>query len=54
MQKAQGDAEAQGVDEDFIRALDYIIPPTGGCGIGLDRLLMFITNNYSIKEVLAF
>jgi lysyl-tRNA synthetase class 2 len=53
-QKAQGDAEAQGVDEDFIRALEYGMPPTGACGIELDRLLMFITNNYSIKEVLAF
>jgi lysyl-tRNA synthetase class 2 len=53
-QKAQGDAEAQVVDEDYIRALEYAMPPTGGCGAGLDRILMLITNNYSIKEVLAF
>jgi lysyl-tRNA synthetase class 2 len=53
-QKAQGDAEAQGVDEDYIRALEYGMPPTGGCGAGLDQILMLITNNYSIKEVLAF
>jgi lysyl-tRNA synthetase class 2 len=53
-QKAQGDTEAQGVDADFIRALEYGMPPTGGCGMGLNRILMLITNNYSIKEVLAF
>lgn len=53
-QKDQGDDEAQLIDEDFCRALEYGLPPTGGCGLGLDRILMFLTNNYSIKEVLAY
>ncbi|KAI4652161.1 hypothetical protein J4E93_002358 [Alternaria ventricosa] len=53
-QRAQGDDEAQGIDEEFIKALEYGMPPTAGCGPGLDRILMFLTNNYSIKEVLAF
>ena len=53
-QRDQGDDEAQVIDEDFCRALEYGLPPTGGCGIGLDRLLQFICNNYSIKEVLAY
>ncbi|KAL9114761.1 MAG: hypothetical protein Q9227_001440 [Pyrenula ochraceoflavens] len=53
-QKDQGDDEAQLIDEDFCRALEYGLPPTGGCGLGLDRILMFLTNQYSIKEVLAY
>ncbi|KAG4435396.1 Protein kinase [Cadophora sp. M221] len=53
-QKDQGDDEAQLIDEDFCRALEYGLPPTGGCGLGLDRILMFLINNYSIKEVLAY
>jgi lysyl-tRNA synthetase class 2 len=53
-QKAQGDNEAQMVDENFCQALEYGLPPTGGWGMGIDRLTMFLTNNYSIKEVLTF
>ena len=53
-QKAQGDDEAQMVDEAFCRALEYGLPPTGGWGMGIDRMIMFMTDNYSIKEVLAF
>lgn len=53
-QKEQGDDEAQLIDENFCTSLEYGLPPTGGFGMGIDRLVMFLTNHYSIKEVLAF
>ncbi|KAK0345233.1 lysyl-tRNA synthetase [Friedmanniomyces endolithicus] len=53
-QKAQGDDEAQVLDEGFLTAMEYGLPPTGGWGMGIDRMVMFLTNHYSIKEVLTF
>jgi lysyl-tRNA synthetase class 2 len=50
----QGDDEAMFIDMDFIRSLEYGMPPTSGMGIGIDRLVMFMTNNSSIQEVLFF
>ena len=52
--KAAGDDEAQDIDENFCQALEYGLPPTGGWGVGIDRLTMFMTNCNNIKEVLLF
>jgi lysyl-tRNA synthetase class 2 len=52
--KEEGDDEAHPIDEDYIRALEYGLPPTGGLGIGIDRFAMIVTNAPSIKEVLLF
>jgi lysyl-tRNA synthetase class 2 len=51
---AAGDEEAQGVDEGFVTALEYGLPPTGGLGLGIDRMTMFLSNKNNIKEVILF